>query len=312
MLKLIGNRFLIAFYTFKSKRGTTLAAASSFYLLLTIVPLMLLLVRVVGFLIGDITESEIKIFEAANHLFPDVAPEVLLKVKNLIKGPLYGGAQFTILNFSILLISALSFFNSIMNGLYLMTEDRSHASSWKYVKGLVIIFCTIVLVTILLGIQPALHYAIEFVKNNFLITFLYEHFEGLRASIDYLKSYQMDGNILFRSNFFYFAIFLTYFTFLYRWFFSWKIAKREALLGAFTFVFFLLLGKNLFWIYFLYGRAALINSYGDYYTLILGIIWIFMVMCFFFYGACLCHVLQKDPIIYKIGANDEGNLEKID
>ena len=71
---------------------------------------------------------------------------------------------------------------------------------------------------------------------------------------------------------------------------------REAMLGAFTFVFFLIMGKSLFWIYFTNVRGALIQSYGDYYTIIVGLVWVFIVMCFFFYGACLCHTLQKNPL----------------
>lgn len=44
------------------------------------------------------------------------------------------------------------------------------------------------------------------------------------------------------------------------------------------------------------ARSTLVSNYGDYYTFILGCTWVFLVMCLFFFGACLCFVFQKDPL----------------
>ena len=294
--KTLGLRYLEAFKLFGHQRATALASASSFYIILTVVPFFLLLIRLVGFFLGDMQQIQNLIFELGENIFPDVAPEILYKVKSLVEGPLKGGAQFTIINFMILTISSLSFFNMIWSGLYLISGDRSHLSLWKHVKGLVIIMITVVILIVAFSIHPVILFTFKVLNHNFLTNYLWENFEAFRPVLDYFRTMDLKGSFLFRSNFLYFFLFLFYFSFVYRWFFSWKIRFREALLSSATFVLLLLLGKNLFWIYFLYVRKGLIESYGDFYTFIVGIIWIFLVMSFFFFGACLCVVFQRKPL----------------
>ncbi|MBT3586491.1 MAG: YihY/virulence factor BrkB family protein [Halobacteriovoraceae bacterium] len=296
-LKQVAIRFYHAFQLFNKKKGTMLAAASSFYVLITIVPLILLIIRMVGFFIGDISESQEQLFSFALNIFPKATVDILMVVKKLVHGPLYGGAPFTVLNSIILTASSLSFFNSIWNGLYLMTEDRSHVSLIRYIKGVGIIGVTICILCLSLILPPFFLLIFNVLQNNFLISFLWDNLESIRPILEYFQNLKLDSNFLYQSNFFYLICFTVYFAFLYRYFFQWKIAFREALLGSVSFVVSLIAGKNLFWIYFFYVRKSLIKNYGDYYTFIVGLIWIYLVMSFFFFGACLCHELQKNPLV---------------
>jgi membrane protein len=274
---------------FINKRGTTLAAASTFYSLITIVPLFLLLIRVIGLFIGDVNLTQDKLFSMGEKFFPDVAPEILIKIKEIVQGPLFGETKFTLINFGLLVVTSLSFFNSIWNGLYLITGDKSYLSLFKHLKGLLVIGASIAFTGIALFIPAIFHFIVNILQNNILVEKLVIEFPVIKPIVSSLNYLDIGMGYLVKFNLLHGTLFLAYFTFLYRWFFSFKISFKESFKGSLFFVTTLILGKNLFWIYMAYVRDGLINNYGDYYTVIVGIMWIYFVMCFFFMGACLCH-----------------------
>jgi membrane protein len=237
--------------------------------------------------------------EMSDSVLPTLAPDILEKAKSLIQGPLFAGVKFTVFNSIILLISALSFFNSIWSALFIISEDKSHLSWKKHIKGIFIIGITIIVLLMAFAFHPFMIFLVDIAKNNFLVNALYLGFEFMRPTIDFLRSLDWESGVGFSSSLFYFVTFLFYFTILYRWFFSQKVGLREALLASATFTSLLLLMKNLFWVYFLYIRDGLIASYGDYYTVIVILIWIYLVMALFFLGACLCVVLKEKPLFHR-------------
>jgi len=284
---------------FQEKRGTTIASSSTFYILLTIVPFCLLLIRVVGIVIGDINSTQVQIFKLLEKFFPDVAPEILLQIQTIVKGPLFAGGQFTILNFLILLVTSLSFFNSIWNGLFLITEDRNYLKFNKHLKGVFVIGVTILFLSFFFFLPSLYFYVGKFMTNNIVINYISETFPRLRGSSEYFSQVNFGFLYVIKSNFFHAVIFSFFFAFLYRWFFSWKLSLKQSFAGALVFSTLVILGKNIFWIYFIYVRESLMRNYGDYYTLIVGIVWLYMTMSFFYFGVCFCTVLLNNNVLTK-------------
>jgi membrane protein len=300
-----------AFLLFKERRAQTLAAAACFYLLITSIPFFLLSVRIIGFFFGDLKETGEQILSMGEQLFPDASNDLLLTLKKVIEGPLFSNSNLNVFNIFILIASSLTFTNVIWSGLYLITGDKSYISRWKYLKGLVIILVTLMIMLFSMILPTLIFMLVDFAKNNKLTEFVYNYFDRLRPFIDSLKEMTIDMHYILVTNLLPGIIFIVFFTFLYRWFFNWKISNSQALVGTMTFVVSLLIGKSLFLAYFIYMRQNLLLNYGDFYTFIVALIWIFQVMAFFFYGACLCHVLKKTPLKFgrksqKIISNDTG------
>lgn len=283
-----------ALKVFHQKRGTTLASSSTFYLLITVVPSLLLLIRGVGFFLGNLAQTQKYIFIIGSKFFPEVAPELLMKLQLMIKGPLFAGTKFTVINFFILGISAITFLNSIWSGLYIITEDKLAISWSRVLKGFVIIGITILAVLLLFILPPIIIYILKIVKDNFMMDFLYQTFDILRPFLKWVKTVDLRKTYWLRSSFLHSALVFAYFTILYQWLFNWKLKWREAILGASTFAFSVFMGKDLFWIYIYSVKKGMMSSYGELYSSILGLVWIFFLMCFFFYGACVCHVALKE------------------
>ncbi|MBP9680573.1 MAG: YihY/virulence factor BrkB family protein [Bacteriovorax sp.] len=283
-------RAAILFY---QKKGTTLASSSSFYALITVVPFVLLMVRGVGYFLGNLNRTQKYLFIIGEQFFPDVAPELLLKIQALIKGPLFAGTNFTLLNFMFLAVTILTFLNSIWMGIYFITGDKNILSLWKILKGFVIIGMTLLMIGLIFILPPVIIFIIKFVQSNYLTRFIYDNFEFLRPQLNFLLNINLKKSYWLNSNILHITVLIAYFTVLYRWLFLWKIKLSEAFVAALTFSFSVFLGKSLFWIYIYYVRAGLMSNYGDFYTSVVGVVWLFYLMCFFFYGACVCHVYKE-------------------
>jgi len=292
----VSIRYMDAFKLFRERRVMTLAAASSFYLILTTIPFFMLLVRTVGMFMGDVRETGHQILTMGETLFPDKNNQILALVEKIVEGPLFSGTSFNVFNLFILLFSSLTFTNVIWNGLYLITGDKKHSSRWKYLKGLVIISVTIVIFCVTLLLPPIAQMLIELVENNPMVEYFQQKYPEGSSVVGFLESLKYGTDYMIKSNFLHASIFVLYFIFLYRWFFNWRISNSQAAVGTLTFVAAILFGKLLFYGYFVYLRSNLVVSYGDYYTVVVALLWIFQVMCFFFFGACLCHVLQLNPL----------------
>ena len=284
-----GNNLLEAWHFFRKKKVSILASASSFYVMLSLIPLSLLLVRVLGMFLGDVEDTRVKLFKLGNALFPDADAQILTTLEKIVEGPLYGSAPFTYLNFFFLAFASLSFFNSIWTGLAIITKDESK-NLWVRLKGLSIIAGTMVLLMLIILIPAFLRFMEGLVKDNFVSSTIKEYFPQTTDFFNYVAGMDFGVNFILSTNLIPFVLFLVYFTILYRWLFHWKIKLFHAFLGSFIFVSALIIGKNLFYWYFYFARETLKKNYGDYYTFIVAMIWLFIVMCFFFYGACLCHI----------------------
>ena len=278
---------------FYRKKGTTLASSSSFYALISCVPFVLLLVRGIGYFLGNLDRTQKYLFIIGSQFFPDIAPQLLMKVQELIKGPLFAGTNFTILNFFVLIVSAITFLNSIWMGIFFITEDKSILSLWRILKGFVIIAMTLLMLGMIFLLPPIIIFLIKFLQSNYLTRFIYDNFDLLRPLISYLLKINLKKSYWLHSNTLHISVLILYFTILYRWLFSWKIHMREAFVAAMAFTFSVFIGKSLFWVYIYYVRTGLMSNYGDLYTSVMGVIWLFYLMCFFFYGACVCHVYRE-------------------
>lgn len=278
---------------FYNKKGTTLASSSSFYALITIVPFALLMVRGIGYFLGNLDRTQKYIFLIGSRFFPEVAPQLLLKLQTLIKGPLFAGTNFTLLNFIFLAVTTITFLNSIWMGIFFITEDKTILSTWRILKGFVIIAMTLLMLGLVFILPPIIIFLIKFMQTNLITQFFWDNFEILRPMIRVIMKINLKKSYWLNSNMLHISILIVYFTALYRWLFSWKIQLHEAFVAALTFTLSVFIGKSLFWIYIFYVRTNLIRNYGDLYTSVVGVIWLFYLMCFFFYGACVCHVYRE-------------------
>ena len=287
---------LRALKLFFRRKGPTLAAASTFYLILSIIPMSLLLLRGVGFFLGEEKEVGDFFFAIISQIIPDTSPEISDYIKVLLLKPLFSDSLKTLINTFFLIISSLTFFNSIFNGLFLMTGDRSLTSMNKHLKGLLLLILTILLIVSLLGIPALLDFAFELIKSLKMPSLFQETVEEVLLQIKVMADFFSLGWPLYFVFWFWMAA-------IYCWFLSFKLSFKEALIPAGLFMGSILVGKNIFSIYYLAVKGHYLQNYGPFSAVMLTILWPYLILCCFLIGACLCNILSEgrcaDPLIAK-------------
>jgi hypothetical protein len=123
-LKKIKDLFISATNIFNNREVSLIAAASTFYAILCLVPLSLLLIRVLGIFLGDEQIAKAQIYNLINTLYPQ-------------------GQSETILFF--LAWASLAFFNTVWRGISVIAENPKINSIILRLKGLLVIGLTIIL-----------------------------------------------------------------------------------------------------------------------------------------------------------------------
>lgn len=300
-LQTIKNLYL-ALRLFFKKQGMTLASSSSFYALITVVPFMLLMIRGIGFFLGSLSKTEKYLFILGAKFFPEIAPELLVKLQVMLKGPLFAGTNFTFLNFFFLAVTTITFINSIWMGVYLITEDHGVLSLWRILKGFVIIGITLGMIGLIFILPPVIIFLIKFLQSNLITQFFWDNFDFLRPGLKFIMQINLKKSYWLNSDFLHVSVIICYFSVLYRWLFNFKITIKESMVASIAFALSMFAGKYLFWIYLNFVRNGLMRNYGDLYTTVVGIIWLLYLMSFFFYGVCVCSVYksQRDLILKEV------------
>lgn len=201
--------------------------------------------------------------ELSDQTFPAVAPELLNKIKELVAKPLFGGASFTLINAGVLIISCLTFFNSLWSGLFLLSGDKKFLSWKRHLRAFALLGLMILIVFFSFLLQPL--------------------FKWLGLPF---------GNLILQ-----FIIFWLAFSVAFYWLFLGQGKMREAAFASGIFVLLLILSKGLFWLYLSFIRQSVAVNYGEYYLIFVGALWVYLFMNLFFYGLSLCMVMRERSLL---------------
>lgn len=293
MLSIKKTPVVLSLKRFISQSGTTLAAASTFYFLLTVVPMALLLVRAIGLVIGDYAGAIDHVFLVAQNFFPQLTGDFLVTIRELVETALFGSAQLTLINIAFLLVGSLSFVNSLWTGLFLITGDRLF-STWKnYLRGIALLGFSSVFVGILFLIPSLFVWFINFLQTNQFVVSLLEILQLPRQFFLKIAILDIDKNFLLKSDFLALTFFIVYFSLAFRWLFKSKLVWKDSIISGITFSLGLFVMKRSFWLYLETSKESLLSNYGSTYTLVLGILWIYFGMCLFFLTVSLATELAS-------------------
>jgi membrane protein len=134
-----------SFSIFIKKNLPLVAAASSFFLMLTIVPFIILLMKTAGLLFVNISGIELKIFELLKTFLPETSPELLTTFQRIIhKALLQKSGQDVYISIIFLSLGSISLFGSLSKGLELIKEQRKKATL-KKIEDLIFVGVSVIL-----------------------------------------------------------------------------------------------------------------------------------------------------------------------
>ncbi|MFZ4712413.1 MAG: YihY/virulence factor BrkB family protein [Bacteriovoracaceae bacterium] len=246
MLQEIGHKLWHGFQNYRKNHGSLIAASSTFYAILSSLPIVLTLVSILGVLLGDYRWAQGEVFFYMKLLFPNLSPWFFSTVKNVVLANSHLKVNW--FNWIVLVWAATGFINSIFHGIHILSGHQFHKTLFIPVKSFLVLIVTVAAVVFMIFVD---------------------------------------------SNIFHWMVILLYFTFMFYFIMGRTISMKDAFLGAFTFVILFFLSKFLFWLYLKYLKTNLIRNFGDFYSMIVAVLWVYFVMISFFMSASVAFIRPK-------------------
>lgn len=268
----------------QEKNLILLAASSCFFFFLCLIPLTLLMLNFAGFLFESVTPTQtLNFLNYIDTIIPKDIMPTFRKLFNHSSEMIKSQRNLNSLHYIVLALSSLGFFTSIWRSVDIITSKKKHGKILTTLKSFVTIALSFAFILVLSAI-PLLTKFIDFlmelkwVKQLRLHDFLSENFEQLGFS---------SINIL--STFLLFAFFIFFFKFLLRG----EATLKSTVVGSAMFTTSVLAAKIVFFHYLVLIKDNLINNYGQLYSIMIFILWVYSLILLFYMGIIFTYVLSQ-------------------
>lgn len=286
------GKYFFGYKLFVKKQMAQTVAACSFYTILNFFPLALCLISIISWVMQDRT--------LANEYFLEFIFGFLPKLEESTKGSLvkiltgeFVDLGLNFFNILFLFLGSLGLFRAIVIGVLRLTDNRVDKVFSLYIKSLIGVLMVLGVFVLQIVVLP-----------------IFLSLKGVFKSFDILEGEVKSGIILFDIliellQFFFNHYWVTIFNFSFLFLtmglvfyivFGRKQNLRDCLIGSSFFVVATHFGKNLFWFYITYARERLLVSYGDFYSIVILILWVYFMFFCFFYACCLVRVKLNIPL----------------
>ena len=262
-----------------------LSSSSTFFLMISIIPLLLLSLKTVGLIMGNPQEQAVYILKIIVYFLPDNLQGLANPIKSLVMNSLFASKELTTINITFLIISAFGFINSIWRGLLVISEDNSVFSFYRYIKYVVILLITIVFFILLLLIPFLLKTFEKFLELEIIrssITFL-----QLDTLVNIGKDYILTNDYLV------WVALIIYMLLFFKIILGDRVRWRVAVIGNSTFFGFLFILRTVFNYYMNIAQKGLVTNYGAYYSFIFIIFWMFAFLTIFYFSVIAMLYYEK-------------------
>ncbi len=265
---------------FKRRKGEVIAGASTFFTLLSFAPLILLFINIVGLLISDNAQARDYVMNVVLQSFPKVDSWIYTGIENVINSQLHDSG-IGILEISFLIFASMGISTSVVFGINILSKVDPDGGLLgddlrSFIAGVGITIYIVLLVCV-----------------------------GQKGPIqEILQSFSWGKGfvILFDNSLISSILSLIFFSLFYKFCPTIKVTTRDAFHGGATFVLCFLLGRSSYWVYVKYFKDDLIADYGQFTNFMIALIWIYFLMCCFFYGASVAYSSKEKIIPPKIKA----------
>lgn len=263
----ITTRLVQGLFLFKKRKGEVIAGASTFFTLLSFAPVLLIFISLLGVVISDDATARDYVMSLVQESFPRVDKWLYSSLENVVNNQLHNH-NFGFLEIVFLIFTSMGISTSIVFGINIISKVDPDGGLMgddvrSFVTGLGITFYIVLLVC--LGQNGPLQEIVRALPYGKSFVFLFQN--SIASSI---------------FSFIFFSLF-------YKWCPSIKINYRDAFLGGGTFVMSFLVGRSFYWIYLKYFKEELIKDYGEFTNFMIALIWVYFLLCCFYYGASVAY-----------------------
>ncbi len=283
------SKMLHGLFLFKKRKCEILAGATTFFALLSFCPAMLLFISLIGYITGDVEGAKSVVLSTVNENIPSLAPWILKSISAIVDQQLHTTKSSNVFNILFLGYSLIGLISALMYGV--RTIAGSRASGGYLVEDAK---------SFLVGTLMTVFFGFLFISSNevlFKAIFFsgQSEFPSFARTIFNFQILPIVSSILF-------------FTAFYKFSSGKKISSANAFLGACSFVALFILGKSGHWIYVQTSKQDLAQNYGNFSSMVMAVVWIYYLVCSFFYGASLSNI-EKENVFSIVAVKDEDSVD---
>lgn len=258
------DRLVQGFFIFKTRKGELLAGATTFYILMTLSPLLLLVITMYGKVVGNLDEAYNHVMLGIKEGIPHLAPWIHESLQKIIKAQL-SRDSLNWVNIALLFYTGSGLSATLVFGMS-NVADTQQRGGWlvETFKSLL----SAAMVTAFIAITLALSFQADAVLG------LVKNVPVLNVVMEFASKGAVQV-----------ALFTALFTLYYKFITPKKIRYSDAFFGAVTTILCFVAAKSFYWVYIHYMRAELQQSFGNFYSMIIAVLYIYFMVCSFFYGA---------------------------
>lgn len=258
------DRLVQGFFIFKTRKAELLAGATTFYTLMTISPLLLLVITMYGRAVGNLDEAYTHVMLGIKEAVPHLAPWIYESLQKIIKAQL-SKDSLNWVNIGLLFYTGSGLSATLVFGMSNIA-DAQQRGGWivETFKSLLSAAMVSAFIIITLALSFQADAVIALVKGV--------------PVLESVMKYASKGVVQV-------FLFTGLFTLYFKYITPKNIRFSDAFFGAVTTISCFVAAKSFYWIYIHYMRAELQQSFGNFYTMIIAVLYIYFMVCSFFYGA---------------------------
>lgn len=269
-LAAVFRRLVRALYLFKTRKSEVMAAAATFFLVLSF-PTVLSLTLYSVLKLGNTEARAMAILlDMIRELLPNSSETVIDYFGAIARVQLQNLQALKLVNLFLLFYSCIGIAATMNFGLsYLMQKGGRGGMIFDHVRALVsgsVIGAFIIVMLALTSNSPLVAMVLHKTEYGALLLQL-QKMQVLSATLT-----------------------LVFFCLYYKLLNPFRIRFNDALWGACAFIGLVATGKSLYWVYLHYEKKDLIDSFGEFSTVIVPLVWVYFLFGSFFYGAAVAVV----------------------
>ena len=266
-----------------------LAAGSSFFFLLCLVPVTLLALSFTSYIFESVTPKNTgTILNYLAQIVPDdIMPTFHLLFKHS-KNVLVHSKDFKSFHYIILGISSLGFFGSIWKAVEIISDRSHHGTAFRTLKSFFTIALSFGFILTIVA-APLLYNTLIHLKN---VKFL----GGLKLKkhlIESISQYEILGVNSISA-----IVLFLFFIFFFKFLLLGKANLKQTILGSGFFTISIVTTKIFFFNYVLLVKKNFMMNYGSLYSFMIFAIWIYTIILLFYMSITFTHTMAKHKIEY--------------
>lgn len=263
-LRNVIDRLFSGFFIFKTRKGELLAGASTFFTIMSLSPLLLLIITFYGKIVGDVDKAYFDVMNGIKENVPHLAPWIVRSIEKIIKTQL-SKDSLNWANILLLLYTGSGLSGTLVFGMNNIA-DVKQKGGWLVETFKSFISATFItsFIIIAMAVSFQKELIVQLVRDIPVMSFLVQY-----ASKSFVQV----------------VLFSILFTIYFKYITPKKIRIADGLYGAAATISSFMAAKSFYWVYLHYMKSDLQMSFGNFYTIIIAVLFIYFMICSFFFGA---------------------------